>query len=48
MGDELLDWKIAARHYEGAKRLIISGGDHGFSNFEDYAQIALSFVESGA
>jgi predicted esterase YcpF (UPF0227 family) len=47
-GDELLDWKIAARHYEGAKRLIISGGDHGFSNFEDYAQIALSFVESGA
>ncbi len=47
-GDELLDWKIAARHYEGAKRLIISGGDHGFSNFEDYAQIALSFVECGA
>lgn len=42
--DELLDWRVAVKHYEGSKRLIVSGGDHGFSNFEDYADIVLSHV----
>jgi predicted esterase YcpF (UPF0227 family) len=43
-GDELLDWKIAAHRFEGCRRLIVGGGDHGFSNFEDYAEIVLAYV----
>ena len=43
-GDELLDWKIAAHRFEGCRRLIVGGSDHGFSNFEDYAEIVLAYV----
>jgi predicted esterase YcpF (UPF0227 family) len=41
-GDELLDWRVAQQYYKGSKRLIVSGSDHGFSNFEDYAGIVLT------
>jgi predicted esterase YcpF (UPF0227 family) len=41
-GDELLDWRVAQQHYKDSKRLIVSGSDHGFSNFEDYAGIVLT------
>ena len=43
-GDELLDWKTAARHFDGCRRLIVGGSDHGFTNFEDYADNVLSYV----
>lgn len=35
-GDELLDWREMATHYTGAKQIIIEGGDHGLSDFEQY------------
>ena len=41
-GDELLDWRVAQQYYKDSKRLIVSGSDHGFSNFEDYAGIVLT------
>ena len=41
-GDELLDWRVALQFYKDSKRLIVSGSDHGFSNFEDYVDIVLS------
>ena len=44
-GDELLDWRVALQFYKDSKRLIVSGGDHGFSNFEDYVDIVLSHVK---
>ena len=43
-GDELLDWRVAVHYYKKSKRLIVSGSDHGFSNFEDYVDIVLSHV----
>lgn len=43
-GDELLDWKIAMRRYEGAKRLIVQGSDHGFSNFADYVEVVSDYI----
>ncbi|MDA1331593.1 MAG: alpha/beta fold hydrolase [Proteobacteria bacterium] len=43
-GDELLDWKTAARRFDGCRRLIVGGSDHGFTNFEDYADIVLSHL----
>ena len=43
-GDELLDWRVAVKYYRASKRLLVSGSDHGFSNFEDYVDIILSHV----
>lgn len=36
-GDEVLDWTIAAARYAGAQSIVIEGGDHRISNFEEYA-----------
>lgn|SRR5690625_162725 len=44
-GDELLDWREMAAHYEGAKQHIISGSDHGLSDFADYLPEVLSFID---
>ena len=41
-GHEPSDWRVALQFYKDAKRLIVSGSDHGFSNFEDYVDIVLS------
>ena len=41
-GDELFDGRVALQFYKDSKRLIVSGSDHGFSNFEDYVDIVLS------
>jgi predicted esterase YcpF (UPF0227 family) len=35
-GDEVLDWREAARYYVGARQTVLDGGDHGFSRFADY------------
>ena len=32
-GDELLNWKVAKKKFELCRKLIIQGGDHGFSEF---------------
>ena len=42
-GDEVLDYRLAVDKYRGAQQLVIPGGDHGFSDFADYAETALEF-----
>lgn len=43
-GDELLDWREMAAHYEGAQQTIISGGDHGLSDFPQYLDKIFTFL----
>lgn len=45
-GDEVLDWREMARHYAGARQLVIQGSDHGISDFHDHVDQVLEF--SGA
>lgn len=42
-GDEVLDWREMVAHYPGARHRIIEGGDHGISEFADYADEVLAF-----
>lgn len=42
-GDELLDWRLMQAHYQGARQIIIEGGDHGLSCFEQYLKKVLRF-----
>lgn len=32
-GDEILDYKLAVRHYRGATQIVQAGGNHGFEDF---------------
>ena len=43
-GDELLDWRIAADHYQGSRQVIVQGSDHGFAEFGEYLDIVLEFA----
>ena len=45
MGDELLDWRIAAKKYHKSQRLIIQGSDHGFAEFKDYLDVVMNFIQ---
>ena len=42
-GDEVLDYRHAVETYQGARQLVIEGGDHGFSDFAKYLDIVLEF-----
>ncbi|MEK9866049.1 MAG: YqiA/YcfP family alpha/beta fold hydrolase [Betaproteobacteria bacterium] len=43
-GDELLDWKVAVKRYDGARQLIIQGSDHGFGDFGKYVDLVMAYV----
>ena len=43
-GDEVLDWREAARKYEGARSVIRDGGDHSLQGFADHLGRILAFA----
>jgi uncharacterized protein len=43
-GDEVLDWREAVRFYAGARQTVLPGGDHGFSRWPDYLDVAIKFA----
>ncbi|TAK49627.1 MAG: esterase [Betaproteobacteria bacterium] len=43
-GDELLDWREAARKYEGARTVIRDGGDHTLQSFGEHLPRILAFA----
>lgn len=47
-GDEVLDWREAARRYEGARMIIRQGGDHSLQSFPEHIGRILAFAGIGA
>jgi len=43
-GDEVLDWRAAARKYEGARTVIRDGGDHSLQSFPEHIGRILEFA----
>lgn len=43
-GDEVLDWREAARRYEGARMVIRQGGDHTLQSFPEQIDRILAFA----
>lgn len=43
-GDEVLDWRDAARKYEGARAAIRDGGDHSLQSFPEHIPRILAFA----
>jgi len=43
-GDEVLDWREAARKYEGARMVIRQGGDHTLQSFPEHIGRVLAFA----
>jgi predicted esterase YcpF (UPF0227 family) len=43
-GDEVLDWRVAARKYEGARMSVRDGGDHSLQGFADHLPRILAFA----
>lgn len=43
-GDEVLDWREAARKYEGARTVIRDGGDHTLQSFTEHLPRILAFA----
>lgn len=43
-GDELLDWREAARKYEGARTVIRDRGDHTLASFPEHIPRILAFA----
>lgn len=43
-GDEVLDYTVAKKHYEGSKMIIEEGGNHRFDQFERYFDEVKAFL----
>ena len=43
-GDEVLDYRLAIRHYAGAYQLVLGGGDHSFVNFGQHIDSIVRFA----
>ncbi len=43
-GDELLSWQEMAARYAGAQQLIIDGGDHALSDFDQHLPVLLAHL----
>jgi predicted esterase YcpF (UPF0227 family) len=46
-GDEVLDWREAARRYEGARMVVRDGGDHTLQSFPEHIPRILAFAGLG-
>ena len=43
-GDEVLDWREMTARYPGATQVVLEGGDHALSDFENYLPQVLEFL----
>lgn len=43
-GDELLDYRQAVAKYAGARQVVLEGGDHGFTRWDDYLDEIIAFA----
>lgn len=43
-GDEVLDYRQAVAKYAGSRQVVLPGGDHSFTRFDDYLDDILAFA----
>jgi predicted esterase YcpF (UPF0227 family) len=43
-GDEVLDWREMTARYPGSQQVVMEGGDHAISNFDQYLPQLLDFL----
>ena len=43
-GDEVLDWREMTARYLGSHQVVMEGGDHAISHFENYLPQVLGFL----
>ncbi|MFH1044919.1 MAG: YqiA/YcfP family alpha/beta fold hydrolase [Pseudomonadota bacterium] len=43
-GDEVLDYRAAVEKYEGARQIVIEGGDHSLKSFPEHIPLILEFA----
>lgn len=43
-GDEVLPWRQATAKFEGARQIVVEGGDHGFQSFPRHLDEILRFA----
>lgn len=43
-GDEVLDYRQAVAKYAGARQIVLEGGDHSFTRWDDYLNTILEFA----
>ena len=43
-GDEVLDYRAAARKYKGAKQVVVQGGDHSLASFPEQIPLIMEFA----
>lgn len=43
-GDEVLDWREMVARHRGSKMVLLEGGDHAFSDFEDHLAAIAEFL----
>jgi predicted esterase YcpF (UPF0227 family) len=43
-GDEILDYRVAAAHYAGARQRVCAGGNHSFTRFPEFIAEILEFT----
>lgn len=43
-GDEVLDYRDAVAKYNGCKQVVLAGGDHSFTRFDEYRDAILEFA----
>lgn len=46
-GDEVLDYRLATKYYEGAAQVVIPGGDHSFQSFVQHIPAIIEFADRG-
>ena len=44
-GDEVLDWREMTARYPGSQQVVLEGGDHAISNFDQYLPQLLEFLD---
>lgn len=44
-GDEVLDWREMSARYPGAQQIVLEGGDHAISDFDDHLPSLLHFLK---
>lgn len=43
-GDALLDYRDAVQKYRGCRQIVLEGGDHSFTRFDEYRDTILKFA----